>query len=376
MTKRMTLAALLFLIPLSPLGAQAPAPKKTPIQKLAKLIEPWPAPETMTARRMDALRRELFQSETPLSFTIEGSFGVINKDRDPNSAKRYPALLKIDSAGAGKSIAVSLSARGHLRRMPMTCSFVPLRIEFEKDGVNGTVFEGPAGALKLVTHCQNSKEHEQFVLREYLAYKLSNILTPRSFRARLARVTYVDSASKKQIATRYGLLLEDDGDVARRMDGRVVALERTLFSELHRETLANMMVFQYMIGNTDFSIFALHNVVLVQTPDKSLYPVTYDFDLSGLVHAPYSHPAPKLGLKSVLDRLYRGPCLAEEQIATVLETFRSKKTEMFAAFDTIPDLESPAKNEMKGFLGEFFSTIDRPVSVKRAFINGCSRSTM
>src|SRR5213079_225449 len=98
-----------------------------------------------------------------------------------------------------------------------------------------------------------------------------NLLTPRSVRARLAKITYVDSATDKTIGTRYGIFLEDDSDVARRMEGRTVQLPRVLFKDVDADTLETMMVFEYMIGNTDFSLYALHNVIFVQTPDRSLY---------------------------------------------------------------------------------------------------------
>ena len=138
--------------------------------------------------------------------------------------------------------------------MSQTCNFVPLRLEFPNEGVKGTPFEGRSETLKLVTHCQNSKESDQYVLREFLAYKISNIMLERSFRARLATVTYVDSKNGKTLMTRNGMLLEDDGDVARRMGGRTVTIERLAFKDLEIEPLTQLMVFEFMLGNTDFSI--------------------------------------------------------------------------------------------------------------------------
>src|SRR5437899_2320090 len=148
--------------------------------------------------------------------------------------------------------------------------FVPLRVEFPMQEVEGTVFEG-GGSLKLGTHCEGHQEYEQYTLREYLAYRIFNLLTPRSFRARLAKATHVDSISGKTVATRYAMFIESEGDVARRTEGRVVQLPRTLFRNLDPETLTLMMLFEYMIGNTDFSIFALHNVRLVQDQAGVLY---------------------------------------------------------------------------------------------------------
>jgi hypothetical protein len=378
MLRRSILTICLLLLTLTASAQQATQQKKTAVQKLAKLVQPWPEDSVLAERKADADHRALFQSAEPLEFTLQADFSAINKERDPNSTPRFSGLLKTaGSDGQMKSVEVQLSPRGHLRRKTITCSFVPLRLEFSKDSTKGTAFEGPATALKLITHCQDSKEHEQFVLRENLAYRLANILTPRSFRARLAKVTYINSKTQKTITTRYGMLLEDDNDVARRMGGRTVSVERTLFSDLEPNTLAQMMVFEYLLGNTDFSIYALHNVILVQLPGpRILYPVPYDFDLSGLVHPPYAVPAPNLGIKSVTERYYRGPCLTAEQLEPVFNLFRSKKSEMLAAVNTMIDLGSDARSEVRNFLNDFFNGIDRPSSVKQAFINGCKRSTM
>ena len=114
------------------------------------------------------------------------------------------------------------------------------------------------------------------------------MVTHKSFRARLAKVNYVDHATGQSTGTRHAMFIEDETDVAKRMEGRIVELPRLLFKDVDTDTLMPMMLFEYMIGNTDFSIYALHNVELVQRPDKSIHPVPYDFDISGLVHPPYA----------------------------------------------------------------------------------------
>ena len=382
--QRRTWIPLLTLLAAIEIAAQAPqktapaaAQKKTITERLAKLAAPWPDADALNVRRADAENRALFRGTEPLAFTLESDFSAVNKDRDPNSTKQYPAVIKVAGAGGTEtSIPLQISARGHVRRMSVTCSFVPLRLQFPKDGVQGTPFEGPASALKLVTHCQNEKEYDQNVLREFLAYKVSNILLPRSFRARLSTVTYVDSKNHKPITTRYGLVLEDDSDVARRLGGRTVALERVDFAGVEQEPLMRMMVFEFLLGNTDYSIFALHNVVLVQTPDRKLNPVPYDFDLSGFVHTAYAAPDKRLGMTSITDRLYRGPCLTPPELEPVFNTFREKKTEIAAAIDGLSALNADARREVKNYVEDFYSTIGRPASVKKFFIDHCNKTAM
>jgi hypothetical protein len=181
----------------APRAQKAPAgpPKKNPLLKLA---EPWPEADVLEKRRVEAEARPLFKSADTLEFTLTAPFNIINKDHNPESTKRYPGVLTVAGAdGTLKSIAVELSARGHFRRMARNCSTVPLRIEFTKGEAAGTVFAGQT-TLKLGTGCESSKEFEQITLREYLTYPIYHMLTPLSFRARLARGTYVEEGSLKK----------------------------------------------------------------------------------------------------------------------------------------------------------------------------------
>jgi len=344
------------------------APKKNP---LLKLVEPWPEESVLLARRTEAERRPLFQRMEPLAFTLTADFKLVNKDRNPESTTRYPALITlVDDRGREQTIHVRISPRGHFRRMARNCSFVPLRVELPAAETAGTVFEGQT-TLKLGTHCQDDKLYEQITLREYLTYPMFNLITPKSFRARLARGTYLDAKSGKALTTRYAIFIEHENDVARRMGGRIVDLVRTEFKDMDAPTLTAMMLFEYMIGNTDFSLWALHNVRLVQDPTRTLYPVPYDFDLSGLVHAPYAIPERRLGIRSVVDRLYRGPCRTADEMETAASAFRGKRADMLALVDGVKDLDGESRGDVKSYLDGFFRTVERPASVKRQFVDGC-----
>jgi hypothetical protein len=264
---------------------------------------------------------------------------------------------------------VNLRTRGHFRLRATSCAFAPLRLQFAKDEVKATIFDGQK-TLKLITHCRNDKEYEQYTLREYLVYRSMNLLTPRSFRSRLTKASYIQASDGKPLITRLGLFLEDDDDVARRMEGRVAELPRALFKDLDQPSLTLAMVFEYMIGNTDFSIYALHNVRLVRTPSRAIYMVPYDFDLSGLVNTAYAIPDRAFGLKSVRDRLYRGPCRSLEDLEPVLDQFKARKDDILKLYDSLPELDGSYRREAKDYLGEFFGTIGRQGDIKRTFIGG------
>ncbi len=170
------------------------------------------------------------------------------------------------------------------------------------------------------------------------------------------------------------MLLEDDGDVAKRMLGRTVALPRVQFKDLDATSLATMMIFEYMIGGTDFSIYALHNVVLVQMPDRTLHPVPYDFDMTGLVFPPYAIPDRQFPIKSVKERLYRGPCRTLEQVEAILARFTATQAAVMALPDTIPDLGRLSRADTKSFLESFYRSVKDQKEVKRVFVESCSKA--
>ena len=351
--------------------AAQPPRKKDPRIRLA---EPWPDAEKMQQRRDDAERRPLFQSSDPLPFTLTADFKAVGKDRKPGSGRRFPAVLSVVGLdGQPRSIPVQLRTRGH-SRLVQNCGFVPLRVEFPREGVKGTPFEGQ-GTLKLGTHCHGTNEYEQYALREYLAYRIFNLITPRSFRVRLARATYVDSRTGQTLTTRPAMFLESEGDLARRLAGRIAVLPRSVFRNLDPDVLTTMMLFQYMIGNTDFSIYVLHNVRLVQDQSRVLHPIPYDFDYSGLVNARYARPSPLLKLNSVLERVYRGPCRTVEELRPFVADFHARKPAVMEMVDSVPGLDSGSRRGARRYLEEFYSTIDDPRALKRELVDSCGKRT-
>lgn len=348
---------------------QKPA-KKSPA---ARLAEPWPDAAKMEADRVESEKRALFASTDPLPITLSADFGAINKDRVPDSTRRFPGTLEFPGEdGRPASIAVQLSSRGHLRLNPRTCGMVPIRVEMVKKDVKGTVFDGHK-ELKLVTHCQNDSEYEQNVLAEYLAYRAINAVTADSFRARLVKSTYVDSQKRRTIATRYAMFIEDDDDVARRMEGRVVPLPNQLFRQVDQDSVVRMALHQFMIGNTDYSIIVLHNVRLIQRKVGLFRTVSYDFDVSGLVNARYAIPARVLGIKSVRDRLYRGPCLSVEELEPWLAEFRAKQAAVMAEVDAVPGLDRARREDVREYLEDFFSIVNERGRTKRLLVDRCPR---
>lgn len=351
------------------LHAQAPAKKpKDPRSPYLKLAESWPDAEKLQQRRVEAEARPLFASHEPLALTLKADFKAINKDRSEGSPNRYPATLSVEARA--EPVVVTLGTRGHFRLRQASCSWAPLRVDFSKKGTAGTPFEGQS-SLKLVTHCRDNDVFEQHVLREYLPYRIFGLVAPLAFRARLARINYVDVATGKTLTTRYGMFIENDDDVARRAEAKSIDIPRVPFKDLEAESLNLMMLFEYMIGNTDVSIVKVHNVKLMVNQARVIRPVPYDFDFSGLVDTPYANPDRRLGIDSVTDRLYRGPCRTEAELESALERFRAQKTAVLALYDSLPDLAQAYRKRARSYLEAFYATIENRDRAKKAFIDGC-----
>jgi hypothetical protein len=361
------------------LAAQQPPAAQKPgaaaaVQKPPKPAQPWPPDaETLKQDRLEAEALPLFASLDPLEIVITADFRTVQRDRNVDSKTLYPGTLAIVKDGvAGPPIPIELRTRGHVRRNPRLCEFAPLRLELPKDQVKGTVFEGHGG-LKLGTHCQSDGIYQQYTLKDYLAARLHNTLTPRSLRARLARVTYADTDKGKKPYTRLGILFEDVDDMAKRVEARELPVPRQMFKYLDQAQLLFMSFFQYMIGNTDYSILTLHNVIMLDDVKGVRYPVPYDFDYSGLVNAHYAIPSKGLGLPSVEDRLYRGPCVTEAEVQKTLQPFREKQAELLAlpASLTALGLDDGQRKNAEKYLNEFFELIGKPDKVKRTFVTDC-----
>ncbi len=290
--------------------------------------------------RQKAVRRKavpqkagpLFTTDAVLSFTLTAPFRTVLRDRGDTPSVHSARLTSPDSAGGqpAPALPVKLSVRGNFRRKAANCAFPPLLIDVPKAKSRNTVF-AQQNRLKLVTHCRD----DDHVLREYQLYKLYNLLTDFSFRARLARVTYVDSAGKRPPETKWAFLLEDDGAMARRNRAVLNNRPQTNMGYVDSTGMATVAVFAYMIGNTDWSVPFLHNIKLIVSPAHALpVPVPYDFDYSGIMETGYALPPPSLGIQSVRERLYRGPAYPMGVFERVIARFNALTPQIYSLNQT------------------------------------------
>ncbi len=138
----------------------------------------------------------------------------------------------------------------------------------------------------------------------------------------------------------------------------------------HKTTV--MAIFQYMIGNTDWSVWVQHNIKLLKEDNSDLpIVVPYDFDWSGLVNAPYAVPAEILPIETVKTRLYRGFCKPDAELQPALDEFRQRKDEIYRTCNSVPFLTEKELKKVLQYIDDFFKIIENPKKVKSEFHQKC-----
>lgn len=315
----------------------------------------------------------LFRETRPLLVTITTDLRSVIRDRDSTKFAPHPATLtyRADSTAAPRSFPVTLRARGHFRRQARNCAFPPLKLEFKRSDASGTLFQGN-DELKITTNCRpGNAEYEQYILGEYALYRHYQLLSPKHFRTRLARITYHDSTNATPDVVSWAFFVEEDKEVAKRFSTRLDPSTGAMFRDLEPTQLAITTLYEYMVGNTDVSISALHNISLLRDSTGTFFPVAFDFDWSGAVNARYAFPDARLNLRSTTQRLYRGPCLSAAEWQPVLARFSAARPAIEALYDSIPGFDPRRARTTREFLGEFFREIGDPKVAQRALTDTC-----
>ncbi|MBT8084504.1 MAG: hypothetical protein HKN35_14520 [Woeseia sp.] len=318
----------------------------------------------------------LFADHATLHVTIEAPLRVISDQRDSDEYHQGK-LRYVESNGEMQELDVKMRARGRYRRIPDTCDFPPIRLNFAKKAVKKTLF-ARQDKLKLITHCRSrSDRHEQVILREYLTYRFWQEMTDYSFRVRLLKINWIDSERPDDATERYGFLLEDEMRLGKRIGMELSNVRKVAANSLLADHSALLGVYEYMIANTDFSMlmgpaeeFCCHNVVLYKAPEGHV-PIPYDFDFAGLVNAPYATPNPKLRLRSVRTRLYRGRCEHNDRVDAAIEQFQSKREDLYKLVDSQPGMHPKYRKSVKKFLDAFYKTISNPKKVQSRLLKKC-----
>lgn len=310
----------------------------------------------------------LFTDSRPLEITLFAQYRQLQRDRTGTTVYR-PGRLAYASDSGIVTLPVRVRTRGIWRRR--NCAMPPLLLNLAKDSTKRTTF-AKLDRVRLSPHCRDNDDFEQYVLQEYQLYRIQRLLTPLSFDVRLARVTYVDADRKDTVAQRWAFLQEMDEAFAARVGLKLITLTGAAPADLDPYESAFTGVFQYFVGNTDFSIRELHNIVLLER-GESYIPVARDFDWSGAVNARYASPNPQLPIKYVTQRLMRGYCTAPTDYERVFTLFREKKDAIYALYaDSVGALLKPrVVTSTLAYFDKFYETINSEKDARKNIVEAC-----
>lgn len=319
----------------------------------------------------------LFAQDEMLDVRISAPVDTLLRDR-PDEEELSGTFTWQEAGQPEQSVYIAIRTRGNYRRDRSNCPFPPLRLNFRKSEVEGTLLDGQ-DKVKLVTHCRTgSGSYEEGLLKEYMAYRMLNAVTDLSFRVRLLEITYVDSDRDGATEKEYGFLIESDDRLAERIGLEIVEVPSTTVSSLDPAYTNLVSLFHYMIGNTDFSPIAgppnekcCHNVELYADEQGTQFPIPYDFDMSGIVDAKYAVPNPKLKIRSVKQRLYRGRCENNPQLGESVARFLDRQQQIYDVIERTPALDKGDRRQVRRFVDRFFETIEDPKDIEYDIVREC-----
>jgi hypothetical protein len=337
---------------------------------------------------------DLFSSHTVVNVTLEAPLADLFSKAQSDAEYAVKGTLKIaDAAGHGTAIEnIDVSVRGNTSKQETECPFPKLKLRFPAGETDGSSVFGHVKAIKIGTHCAELPDgqltpkygrwaNEKAPLREAFVYRLLETVQVTAFKARPARITYIDGGQK---VTRNGFFLEDDHEAVKRLGAtQEVTPEQFTDAEHAFETAdtAKLAFAEAMIGNFDWCLkFSandtyrcdarrkLWNVSAFGRDDRRTVPVMSDFDIAGMVtgrHLWFKNvfydgfvPSKSSAEIEVLSQVQRTRTLFPR---TVLDATRrgfvERKAAAYAALaDT--NLDASGKQTIETYLNSFFKAIE------------------
>lgn len=311
--------------------------------------------------------KKLFQTEEVIA--IELRLPLKDVTRDLREKEEHPAILSyLDQAGQKKEFNVKVSTRGKTRKK--VCAFPPLELNFKKKELSESIFAGQ-NKIKLVTHCKNSKSFEKYIEKEYAVYKLYQHVVPYSYQVRMIKIDYIDEKRPEETNQHLAFMVEEIKDLARRNHMKVFKENIVNQEVLEKENLDKMVMFEFLIGNLDWSIPERHNVKLIKGENKGLpVAVPYDFDYSGMVNTPYAVPPDGIDIENVRIRKFRGLC-RQGGYGDTISYYMEIKQDLYNELQDANYLSPQGRDEMIAYLDSFYRLISDKKSVRTYIDRAC-----
>ena len=326
---------------------------------------------TFSGTAQETEQTPLFLSNDIIEARLNFSFRDIKKSKS-DTIYHTTQLYYKEAGREWDSIKVRIRGRGRFRRE--NCFFIPIKMKIKKEDRANTLFHGNKN-LKLVMPCLKDRSGDDLVVKEYMCYKLYESISPYAFSTRLIDLSLTDEKNRKPSTYKVkAFLIEDDKQVARRVNAEVLeGFQRN--SMFMQDSLAALQdVFQYMIGNTDWSSDEQHNVKMMLLPSKAKVPVPYDYDMSGLVNASYSVVSPLIPIQNVRERHFRGLCRNEELGEYVRLKYIELEPALRATVESLRDQMRPQEMvAVEDYLKDFFSIVKNKKSFEENILQKCRK---
>ena len=312
-----------------------------------------------------------FQEEGTISLYLWGHLKNLDQSKEMGIKRPGEAQMVMPDGKEHKS-AIEFTGRGKFRFE--LCNPPPLMLYFKNKNMGEL---SKLGKLKMVWACQGSDYYNKLVIKEFLIYKMYNLITPYSFRVRPLHVVFNDSSRNGNTINRVGFLLEDVDDLASRLNSREYQDILVNPKETNQQLYALMVMFQYMIGNTDWAIINYQNIKLIvadSTQTIQLITIPYDFDNSGLVNANYALPPEIMPIDNVTERYNKGMALSMENVKMAADLYKIAEPELIHLVENTKGLSQSDQRYVKNYLYDFFEAMNDFERFSKVFLKDSKSS--
>lgn len=314
-------------------------------------------------------QERLFDSGEPLAIELKFSIKQLKAETGDSTFMDSQMIFE-SSPGQKDTVDIEIRTRGNFRLE--NCFYPPMRLKMKKKAAENSVFQGNRN-LKLVLPCSKSKSADSFLGKEYLAYRLYEEVAEYTFQTRLLKVTFTDLDNKKgETVELLGFFIEDDDEVADRFGGKILDDKKIIPTLMEDTATVRHDFFQLMIGNTDWSGLFQHNEKVLMLDEKTIVPLAYDFDMTGLVNPPYAQVNNNIGIERVTDRLYRGFCRDPELMQAVRAEILAKENRIMETIEQNKQYyDEAAAKASRQYLKEFFDLLKSDRMFEQKVLNAC-----
>ena len=319
-----------------------------------------------------AVYRDLFGIQEPLNLTLKTDLKHFQRSRTKEEYQPAELTCQVNDTFQ-VTHNIRIKARG-IFRLDYCISVAPIWLNIKHAGIE-TEELAEVNKLKLVTHCRSGTKFLDYVLREYLCYKIYNLLSPYSFNVRLVWMKYIDTGREDKVTEGWGFIIEPEEMMAERNNCMPIKNDRLSLATVDKEWMDKVAFYSYMIGQGDFSVTGRHNLKILKSKEYGtggFIPVPYDFDYCGLVNTPYATPREDLDIANVKERYYLGACRDEEVHEKTIRWLASYREDIENLVRSFEYMEEEERMDMLEYIESYYKASEQKNFIARSINSTCN----